>query len=383
MVVLKEKHILYSLITLLLLVAVTLVVVGWAMGYRPNWKEKALDTTGMIALKSLPTSAKFYLDDDFRIVSDGSVSGITPGKHFSSLVKDGYLPWEKEIEVFAQMVTEVNALLIPVSTRIEPLTNTGVRFPILSPSRGQILFFTKNGSQPGIWSIPLSDQPFLNIFKTNARLLAQDTTKVVFSAGEELYWSPAEDEILIKMNSSGYFLLDPRSGDFSDTKDPSLILTRWEEARLKKRSEFVKDYLVPNHLSSIALAPETLWSPNEQLILYSKIDGDYIEYRVANFATLLPVGEEREYVSLRLKKDSNLTVTWYSDNRHLILASHNEDSNVGTVEIIDIDGANRREVYSGSLYSPNVFSNPSGDRLIILASFKNNVLPDLYTISLR
>ena len=383
MSLLKEKHILYSLITFLILLVVTLVVMGWSMGYRFNWREKSLNSTGMIAFNSLPVGAKVSLDEEVASVTNGSVSGIVPGKHHIQLIKDGYTPWEKDIEVFPQLVTEVNALLIPISSRIEPLISGGARYPVLSPSRGRLVYFTQNGKYPGIWGLSLTGQPFLNIFKTSASPLIKDIPTVKFSNGEELIWSPQEDELLVKMNDSGYFLIDLRSSDYQATSSSEPTIARWEETLLKKRAAFVENLKIPEYLIPMASDSDTLWSPNEQRFLYVKQDDDYIEYRVANFEQPLAVGGQQEYVSLRLHKDTDLAVNWYSDSNHLILVSYDEVGQTGTIELIEIDGSNRSEVYSGNMSSSAVYSNPSGDRLIFLASFKNNTVPDLYTISLR
>jgi hypothetical protein len=55
----------------------------------------------------------------------------------------------------------------------------------------------------------------------------------------------------------------------------------------------------------------------------------------------------------------------------------------GKVSIIRIDGTNKVEVYSNTLYSDDVYTSVNGDKLIILTTFKSGDQTDLYTLGIR
>ncbi len=99
----------------------------------------------------------------------------------------------------------------------------------------------------------------------------------------------------------------------------------------------------------------------------------------------LPVGENIETMVFE-KNTSEVQpeVTWYSDSFHLILTEGAiEETKIGTISLIRIDGTNKVEIYGQSLHSPKVYSVPSGDKVIILTSFKSDEKTDLYTVSIR
>jgi len=384
MSVFSKHRSLVAVLTFIFLSAVTAVVILWATGYRPDPENGGFTKTGMVAVKSSPEGAKIYLDGKLVAVTDDSLAGIAPGEHQLKVTKEGYVSWNKTITVYEELVTDVDVLLVPISTRIEPLSNTGAGSPVLSPGRDKIAYFTENGEYPGIWALPLGGQPFVNIFKSNSNIIIENTDKIKFSTGERLWWSPEELEMLVKMNEEGYYLIDLKTGSYTATASAQPIFERWEEHLVTKRQRFIDELDIPEYLKDEALSPETQWSPNETRFLYTREDGDYVEYRVANFEQPLAVGGSRDYVSLRVKRTDPVLVSWYSDNSHLILVTPGVDgSATGTIELIEIDGGNRTEVYSGNMADTVVYPTPSGDKLIFLASFKQNTRPDLYAVVVR
>src|SRR5690606_31694130 len=114
------------------------------------------------------------------------------------LEREGFESWEKEVEVFPELVTDITAVLVLQSPRLEPLTNTDVKSFGLSTNQNNIAFLTKNHREPGIWILPLTGSP-LNIFRNNTKLLIADTTQFAPSLGENVWWSPDDTELLVQM----------------------------------------------------------------------------------------------------------------------------------------------------------------------------------------
>ena len=123
------------------------------------------------------------------------------------VIKEGFEIWQKEVVVFEDLVTDITALLVLKGGGLNPLTNTGVSDFALSKNGEMLAYLTKGEEKPGLWVLQLSDSP-LNIFQTNKRVLALDSDKFSYSSGEALFWSPDDQEILVKMNDRGYLLLD-------------------------------------------------------------------------------------------------------------------------------------------------------------------------------
>lgn len=381
------KRTLLFVLTGLILVGSTFITILLARGYHIDFGQKVVEKTGMVLAKSSPDGAKTYLDGRLIDATNTTLSSVSPGYHKVRMVKEGYVAWEKEVEVFPELVTKLEVVLIPISPRLEPLTYTGARNPSLSNARDKIAYFAKDGEKPGIWVLPFTTQPFLNIFKTNPTILVEDQPNLAFSQGEEILWSPDDSQLLIKMNEKGYYLvtLGGREGvTIEATGSATPTFNRWDEERLKKRLSYLEKMKIPDALMETAKNSKTSWSPDEKKFYYTKVDGDYLEYRVRNLEDPIEVGGKEEYIPLRVKKDTSLTVSWYADSRHLVLVEGApEKEGTGTVSLIEIDGSNKTEVYGGVLASSTVFPNPWGDKIIVLASFKQNTLPDLYAIGLR
>ncbi len=375
---------LHPVITLALtgitLIGLTLFTVLYAEGWRFNTQTKAIQKTGILAIRSIPEGAKVYLNKKVVTATNDTIQSLTPGKYTVEVQKDGFEVWTKELEIYPELVTDITAVLVSQSPRIEPLTNTGVLTFTLSSSLDKIAYTTKNSERPGIWMLPLSSNA-LNMFKTNQNLIAEDTIERSYSNAENIWWAPDDSEILVQMNEEGYYLIDlQRQGSNPlEVTSQKPIFEKWQNERLKKRRALLEKQKISEDLKEIALNDNTIWSPDDKKILYLKNFGDVAELNIYNMEDPLPIGETRHYITYRAKKDALKNIAWYPDSYHLILL---EDK---TISIIRIDGTNKTEVFSanGNLISDNVFPSPWGDKIIILASFKQNALPDLYAVGIR
>jgi len=369
-----NKNWFQTLLTLILLLGVTTLIFLYTSGFRLQKGEEEvvnLATTGMISAKSIPEGASVFLDDELITATNDTISGIEPGMHSLRIVKKGYEEWTKEIEVFEALVTDITAVLVSQSPTFEPLTNTGASNPSVSPSLNQLAYFSKDEEDPGVWIIPIN-QGGLNIFRANP-------------SGKSITWSPDEKELLVETNDSFFYLVDLENNTAQSVTTSELITTAWNEERKAKREIFVAKLDIPEEIRTLALSDDVLWSPDEKKFLFITQVGDMLQYKVYNMEKPLPVGEKIE--TMVFEKNVNEPqpeVTWYSDSFHLILTEGNIlETKMGTISLIRIDGTNKVEIYGQSLHSPKVFSVPSGDKLIILTSFKSDEKTDLYTVGIR
>lgn len=379
-----------TLLTLLVIVGITTLLYLYTSGYRvsKNAKEGTLDIakTGMIGVKSIPDSATVYVDGTLRTATDDTIAGITPGKHDLKIVKKGFLEWNKQIEVYEQLVTDITAVLVSQSPRLEPLTDTGAKFPSISPSLTKLAYFSLDTEKPGIWVIPLAGVN-LGLFRTNPTVIIEDTKYTTYSSGEEIIWSPDEKSLLIRSAKNVYYLVDLDNKTAQTTLKSEEILKEWADKQTEKRKIFIDNSLVkiPENIYELALSKEAFWAPDEKKFLYTKQNGNKLEYWVYNFEIPLPIGEKTE--SLVLTTDAEgpqPKIKWYTDSFHLILVEGNiENEKKGTISLIRIDGSNKTEIYNNTLYSDSAFSSPGGEKVIILTSFKSGGQTDLYTVSIR
>jgi len=380
----KRFWVLLAIIGILALASVAIVF--FARGYKIDLQSGDLEKTGMILAKSRPDGAKVFLDGKFVTATNNPISGLKPGKYDLKIVKDGFFEWSKKVEVKEELVTEVDALLIPLSPALTPLTSTGVKSPALSSNRDRIAFLKSDG-KPGIYTLNLSGgQPLLGFLRANISPLVLDTKKIAFSAAEKLYWSPNDAEMLVQMNQQGFYRLKlGPEGTVEATSSATPTLKDWEEIAQAKRRLMASRIKIPRNLEEIALATTTPWSPDENKFIYQRRNEERneTEFWVFDGSDPLPVARRRNNLVLRTSEPEKIKISWFADSQHLILVTPPESGEDWTISLIEIDGRNKTQVYSGKLASNEVFPTPAGDKLIILTSFVEGAEPNLYAISLR
>jgi hypothetical protein len=383
----EKKALFQSVLNLSVILGITTMLFLYTSGYRLSRTDGStinLERTGMISAKSNPNGASVYLNGVLITATDDTISGVEPGIHNLKILKKGFVPWTKDIEVFPELVTDITAVLVSQTPRLEPLTNTGALHPSMSPSLTKLAFFSKETDSSGIRVISLG-QNGISLFRTTPLTIVKDTPRQIFSSGKSIEWSPDEKNLLIEADNDLYYLVDLSSGVAETTTSPALIKEGWAEKLATKRVDFIQRLTIPDDIKTLATSNKSLWSPDEKKFLYTNQTGDELEYRVYNIESPLPVGEKVETVVFKTKAtDPQPKVTWYADSYHLILTEKlEENDNRGVINIIRIDGTNKTEIYNNILFSDYAYSTPSGDKIIILTSFKSGEQIDLYTVSIR
>ncbi|OIP97387.1 hypothetical protein COT69_00085 [candidate division WWE3 bacterium CG09_land_8_20_14_0_10_39_24] len=376
----KIKPLITVFLTMFGLSLLTVLVMLYSEGWRFNAKGKVLQKTGMLAIRSTPEGAKVYLNGKIATATNDTIPSLTPGTYEIKVEKEGFEVWTKSVEIFPELVTDITAVLVSQSPRIEPLTNTGISLFSLSSSLDKLAYIPINTEKKGIWVLPLSGAP-ITLFRAGQNLVAEDTEKYIYSSAENIWWSPDDGELLVQLNKEGFYLIDIQRQikEPLEIKDPQEIFSVWELERAKKRKPFLEKQKIGEDLMVVALDKNTLWSPDEKKFLYLKNYGDVVEIEIYNMEDPLPVGEKRQYSTYRARKSDLKDIAWYPDSYHLALLEGT------TISLIRIDGTNKTEIFTanGSLASDKLFVSPWGDKIIIRASFKQNTLPDLYAVGIR
>jgi hypothetical protein len=418
-----SKTSIITAVSALVLVGATVGVYMYTSGLRID-KQGELKSTGMVAVKSVPNGANVYLNSELKTATDGTIQGLNPGKYNLKVMKNGFTIWQKDIDVFEQLVTDITAVLVSKTPRLEPLTSTGARNPVISPSLTKIAYFTKDGENPGVWVYPLGGNLQVNLFKTSPGVVLEDTAKTIYSNGEQLEWSPDERELLVTLSDAKssiggrlnlptnnptvtpavsaspsptptvapvipdtkkFFIVKLDKQTAESTSSAELTRAGWQVEVAEKRELFLSKLQLDENVTKLANDPGSLWSPDEKKFLYKEVNGDEVVYKVYNLEKPLPVGEKTNYTVFTEKKDApQPKVYWYSDSFHLISVYGDvEKEKKGTIYLTRIDGTNKVELYNNTLYSDVAYSTPNGDKIVILAGFKSDGQPDLYAIGIR
>ncbi|MBI2415026.1 PEGA domain-containing protein [candidate division WWE3 bacterium] len=378
-----------SILTALTLILVTLGIFLYTAGYRFT-KDKVtqvvdIKQTGMISAKSFPEGANVYLNGELKTATNGVISGLQPGKYNLRIMKNGFVVWDKEVQVFPELATDITAVLVSQSPRLEPLTNTGAKEPTISPTLNKIAFFSGDGNAPGVWVIPLNGDA-LSLFRSNPYVVLEDTPTKLYSRGKSLMWSPDEKELLVEVSpTDGFYLVDLSNGKSQFIQDPAKLKQEWATKLTQKRLDFIAKLDIPEDLRQIATDNATIWAPDEKKFLYTVKNADKIEYKVYNMEKPIPVGERVESVVFVTNSDDKQpSISWYADSFHLILTEMDaKEESRGMVSLVRIDGSNKVELFNNNIYSDRVYSSAAGDKIILLTSFKSEGQTDLYTVSIR
>lgn len=383
------KQWIISGLTAVFLVATTVLVTLYASGYRVDLEDRSLRGTGIISVSSIPDGALVYLNDVPKDATNTSISGLKPGEYSLRLEKQGFANWEKKVEVKKELVTTEKALLIPLVPEFKPLTITGVQNPHISPDKQRILYQVTSGgdaagSEKGIWMLDIAERPF-DLTNRPSALLPDDSKRSYSQA--QLEWGPDSKTFLVTLEEAT-FQYDLTTNQLEEVTDLEKLRKEWSLQRQETQEKLFEN-LDKEAVDKIKALPEPIWSPDNSRVLYSLQEGEGTIYRVydlkPNVVERIDKPQPREYTTLTVGEGEFVKVGWFSDSQHLILLRKDStESSTGTVSVVEIEGSNKTEVFTGTVVGEEVVATPNGSKLVVLTNFnpasqENN----LYTISLR
>src|SRR3972149_8173308 len=130
---LAKNRVIFSTPAAIVIFLLAIAAIFWTRGFKPDFKKGQIKRTGIIVASSIPTGAQVYLDDRLTSATNTNIGFLEPKTYKVKIEKDGYTTWEKEVEVKADLATEIKTLLFPLAPQIKPLTSTGAVNPSLSP----------------------------------------------------------------------------------------------------------------------------------------------------------------------------------------------------------------------------------------------------------
>lgn len=369
-----SKRFIITMITLIAIAAIGAVAIFLAKGYTFSTKEKRIVGTGIITISSEPDSASVFIDGHLTTATNATISSLPPKTYSVKVVREGFIPWEKEVSVKEGLVTPIKLTLFPAIPTIYPLSFNGVRSPTLSPDGGQLAFVVPGsaGKKAGVWVwTQVRNQPISFARSAQPHQIAQNSVADFSKA--TLKWSADSKQVMATVDSNNYLLESDRIN--SDPRDITPILQvtlkSWEDDAHSKdeaRILSLKDAATRQIASSSA---DIRWSPDETKFMVVKHSGKQ------------KAAAEAKIYDLEGKTDYSLPTArvhmWLPDSRHIILVDD------GTISVVDFDGTNKAVIYAGSFQDDFVFPWLDSSRLVIISSFPTPTAsePNLYGINLK
>lgn len=385
-----SKRFLITILTLIAMVVLTGIVILIAKGYFFSPKERKIVGSGIMTIASEPDAASVFIDGHLTTATNTTVTSLTPKTYSVKIVKEGFIPWEKQIAVKEGLVTGVKVTLFPAIPAVYPLTFSGVENPVLSPDGGKLAYVVPNlasgvSRKVGVWVwTQTRNQPISFARSAEPHQIAQNT--IIDFSQAALKWSADSKQVLATVGNNNYLLDADKLNSEPRDITPMLIstLSFWEEdSRNKEESRIlaIKDARLRQIASSSAAIR---WSPDETKFMVDKtsLKADSKASPEAGGAVLKTADSVKVY-DLEDGKEYQLpvakTYVWLPDSRHIILTDE------GTISIVDFDGTNKAVIYAGSFKEDFVFPWLDSSRLVIISSIPTPTAsePNLFGINLK
>lgn len=361
-----SKRFIITIATLIIIAIAAAIAIFLAKGYRVSPTEKRIIGTGIITVTSEPDAASVFVDGHLTTATNATISSLPTKTYSIKVVKEGFIPWERSVEVKEGLVTALKVTLFPAIPTIYPLTFAGVVNPLLSPDGSKLAFIVPAGKKAGVWVWTMAKfQPIAFARSSEPHQIATSTLADFSKA--QLKWSPDSKEVLATVNQNNFLLDSDRLN--SEPRDITAILSstmsNWEEDTSLKEEASVQSLRNINFRKIASDSAFVRWAPDETKFMAG---GDISDIKVYDL-------EERKEYSLPPAKG----LFWLPDSRHIILV---EES---TISLLDFDGTNKAVIYAGSFLDNFVFPWPDSSRLVIISSFPTPTAqePNLYGINLR
>ncbi len=376
-----SRRFIITIVTLIVLVAAAAIAIFLAKGYTVSTKEKRIVGTGIINISSEPDAASVFIDGHLTTATNATISSLPAKSYTVKIIKEGFIPWERSVEVKEGLVSALKITLFPAIPTIYPLTFSGVVNPVLSPDGAKLSFIVPTGKKAGVWVWTMSrNQPIAFARSSEPHQIAQ--TGVVDYSNATLRWSPDSKQVLATVGKNNFALNEGSLN--SDPRDIAAILDStlkgWDEDTKAKdiaRIEAIKDVSVQKIASSSSILR---FSPDETKFMYTQetlpaiqsgqksSDESKLKLKVYD----IEVGKSYDLPSAKV-------LSWLPDSRHIIMIEE------GTISIIDFDGTNKAIIYAGKFEDSFVFPWPDSSRLVIISSFPTPTAsePNFYGINLR
>jgi len=380
-------------------------VIAFARGYRIDFKQQNVTSTGIISVSAYPRASKVFINGTLRGVTDLNVT-LPPGKYQVEVKKDGYTTWTRDVTLKGELVVTLDALMFPINPSLSPITNLGIS-KLIRVNSDRLLIFTENGvpEKDGAYLFELSKSPisFLPPLKRILKrsILPED---ISFSSPEATFSPDSKLAVLTfpQLDSSISYLvnLEEENLQLTDvTNSTETLFATWEEDRKDEYKKLLE--LVPKDIKQIASDSFHIvsTSPDNFKILYfatqsaelpivlkprlvSSNQTEEVRSLSENHLYVYDKKEDRNYKisdkQLNSLAKDNPSVLWYYDSQHLVLKETDK------VSMLGYDGKSPTIVYSGPFETDFFGVTPDG-RLLILTNLNShmNKYPDLYGIGIR
>ena len=394
-----KKSLSIMLFVLILVIGGTYIISFFARGYQISTKGKlSFLATGIISATSKPKAASVYINDKLITATDDTIN-LPPNEYTIKIIKDGYLPWQKTVQIKKELVYQTDTQLFRSSPDLKPITLTGAISPSLSPDNSRVIFSVASASASkdnGLYLLELSNSPIF---------LAKNSAKQLSSNLQNLDWSkftftfsPDSKQVLAHntVNNVNYLINLDTTTDYKNLYDITAKLSLIKEEWATQEQQIIKTKFerLPIELQSFIStnsAKNISFNTDEDKVLYlAQTDGNLKKDIMTPPPAQSTQAQSRDikkdnYYVYDLKDDTNFLIgpksiynlNWLANSNNLIYI---EDQKIQTIEY---DNTNKQTLFAGNFNKDAVYTWLDGNKIIALTAPYNNAQENLYSISIR
>jgi len=369
----NQKSFLIIVSVLSVVISLTYLLSVLARGYQPDFNNGfKFKATGLLSATSKPKSASVFINDRLFTATDDTIN-LSPGKYRVKIVKDGYLPWSKNIEIQKEMVVQTEATLFRLAPDINPLTQNGAVNPTINLDKNALVFTVSSASATkdnGLYLIETFSSPLLLGKNTSKQIISNlpfiDWTNFNFS------FSPNSRQILAtsRTKNTAYLLNLEASGQKKPTDVTNLIASiKSDWQKQKTQSLLAKlDRLPPKLRLSVATnSADILFSEDNSKIFYLSLKDLYYVYDLK---------KDVNYLIGNLNEIQN--PFWLPNSNNLVFS--NKDQQINTIEY---DGSNQNTIFAGKFSNNFILPWSDGTKIVIYTRPFPQAPENLYSVSIR
>ncbi|MBI2018921.1 PEGA domain-containing protein [Candidatus Daviesbacteria bacterium] len=376
-----SKRFIITISTLAVIGIVAGLAIFLARGYRFSPGEKRIVGTGIINISSEPDAASVFIDGHLTTATNATVASLTPKTYSVRVIKEGFIPWEKSINVKEGLVTEVKITLFPAIPTIYPLTFSGIKNPTLSADSSKLAFIVPRSSAAGdnkkggiwVWTM-IKNQPIA--FARSSEPHQIITSLSIDFSNATLRWSSDSKQIMATISNNNYLLnADTTNSDPRDiTPILSATLNDWEESTRASDALLIKNIKDISLRKTASDSAFLRWSPDETKFMAREKPISGQEKELIGDVKVYDLEGNIQYVLPEAK-----SFMWLPNSTHIILVEKD------TISLVEFDGKNRSVIYAGNFEDNFVFPWPDSSKLVIVSSSPTPTAsePNLYGINLR
>lgn len=354
-------------------VSLTYLLSILARGYQPDFNDGfKFKATGLLSATSKPKSASVFINDRLFTATDDTIN-LSPGKYRVKIVKDGYLPWFKNIEIQKEMVYQTEATLFRLAPDINPLTQNGALNPNLNPDKNTLVFAVSSASATkdnGLYLIETYPLPLL---------LGRNTSKQIIGNLPSIDWSnfnfsfsPNSKQILAtaRTKNTTYLLNLEASGQKKPTDVTNLVNS------IKSDWQKQKTQIILAKLDRLPLKLRPSVSTQSADILFSEDDSKILYLSLKNLYHVYDLKKDMDYPIGDINEIQN--PFWLPNSNNLVFS--NKDQQIKTIEY---DGSNQNTIFAGKFSNNLILPWSDGSKIVIYTRPFPQAPENLYSVSIR